>query len=140
MLLTYSESEGGYSDLYDALLTLMVTGVDDVSSTEPLQSKILVSACVCVCVCVRPCMCVYMYVRVCVCVCVCMHVCVICNIEYFPFSSLPWQHVIVSLFVGTCWHIFHHQENSLNHFLIKTTSQSRYTVTLQEYLLLCMYC
>ena len=40
----YSESEGGYSDLYDALLmTLMVTGVDDESPTDPLQSRILVS-------------------------------------------------------------------------------------------------
>ena len=67
LLLTYSESKGGYSDLYDALLTLMVTGVDDVSSTESLQSKILVSVCVHICVCVH------------------MYMCVICNIEYFPF-------------------------------------------------------
>ena len=74
MLLTYSESEGGYSDLYDALLTLMVTGVDDVSSTEPLQSKILVSACVCVCVCTSVHVCVY--VCTCVCMCLCVHACV----------------------------------------------------------------
>ena len=55
LLLTYSESKGGYSDLYDALLTLMVTGVDDVSSTESLQSKILVSVCVHTCVCLCTC-------------------------------------------------------------------------------------
>ena len=73
LLLTYSESKGGYSDLYDALLTLMVTGVDDVSSTESLQSKILVSVCV------------HIYTYVCTCVCVRMYLCVICNIEYFPF-------------------------------------------------------
>ena len=62
LLLTYSESKGGYSDLYDALLTLMVTGVDDVSSTESLQSKILVSVCVHIYVCAHVCM----YVCTCV--------------------------------------------------------------------------
>lgn len=62
LLLTYSESKGGYSDLYDALLTLMVTGVDDVSSTESLQSKILVSVCVYIYVCAHVCVCTYVHV------------------------------------------------------------------------------
>ena len=101
LLLTYSESEGGYGDLYDALLTLMVTGVDDVSSMGPLQSRILVSVCVHLCVRVH---------------------CVT------NFSSLLWQHVTVSAFVGIYWDIFHRLGSSCGYFLTTITSQSRYAV------------
>ena len=50
LLLTYSGDDGDYNDLYDALVTLMVTGADETLPMEPQQSRVLVSVCVCVCV------------------------------------------------------------------------------------------
>ena len=54
LLLTYSGDDGDYNDLYDALVTLMVTGADETLPMEPQQSRVLVSFCVrgCMHVCV----------------------------------------------------------------------------------------
>ena len=49
LLLTYSGDDGDYNDLYDALVTLMVTGADEALPMEPQHSRVLVSLCLHVC-------------------------------------------------------------------------------------------